>query len=98
MFMMMTKEKVPHKVRIYMDNYSEILRESESPTPISWPVREVMSEAFRQRKSIEKMSETKIEQSNSDKPTITANDTHNHCGTPECCGKCSPSVSENAKE
>ena len=44
------------------------------------------------------MSETKIEQSNSDKPTITANDTHNHCGTPECCGKCTPSVSENAKE
>ena len=47
MFMMMTKEKVPHKVRIYMDNYSEILRESESPTPISWPVKEAMSEAFR---------------------------------------------------
>ena len=44
------------------------------------------------------MSETKIEQSNSDKPTITANDTHNNCGTPECCGKCQPSVSENAKE
>ena len=46
MFMMMMNAKVPHKVRTYMDNYFEILRESESPTPISWPVREVMSEAY----------------------------------------------------
>ena len=33
MFMMMMNAKVRHKVRTYMDNYFEILRESESPTP-----------------------------------------------------------------
>ena len=33
MFMMMMNAKVRHKVRTYMDNYFEILRESESPAP-----------------------------------------------------------------
>ena len=34
------------------------------------------------------MSDTKQEQNKSEKPTITANDTHDNCGTPECCGEC----------
>ena len=97
MFMMMMNAKVRHKVRTYMDNYFEILRESESPTPISWPVREAMSEAYVE-KGIEKMSETKQEQSNSVNTTTIASNTHDNCGTPECCGKCQPSVSEDARE
>ena len=45
------------------------------------------------------MSDTIKDQSKSEKPTTTANDTHDNCGTPECCGECETAeITEETKE
>ena len=43
------------------------------------------------------MSNTKNEQNDSMNTPDNDNELHENCGTPECCGECSPSVSEEAK-